>query len=121
MWRQQCRPPRARAIAAKEKGRARLYGTIARCRLASGAEPQLLNDLKEFEALHVPGFIGTYIYRMDDDPQTCYMAVVFESKAAHWANAHSPEQDARYQKMRAHFAADPEWHDGEIIASTMQR
>jgi hypothetical protein len=40
---------------------------------------------------------------------------VFETKAAYIANAGSPEQDARYQQLRALHVADAEWHDGEIL------
>ena len=41
--------------------------------------------------------------------------VVFESREAYWANAQSPDQNQRYQEMRALMLADPEWHDGEIV------
>jgi hypothetical protein len=43
--------------------------------------------------------------------------VAFESKEAYQKNAASPEQNARYEEYRALLDADPEWHDGEIIAS----
>jgi quinol monooxygenase YgiN len=95
-----------------------MYGTIARMQVKPGAEQALQQQLRDFEALKVPGFITTYIYRMDADPNVYYLAVVFESKDAYWANARSPEQAARYQQMRALLASDPEWHDGEIVAST---
>jgi hypothetical protein len=48
------------------------------------------------------------------------MVVAFESKDAYWANARSPEQDARFKEMRALLASDPEWHDGEIVGSVTQ-
>ena len=93
-----------------------MYGTVARMRIKSGAESQLEQQLREFESLKVPGFVTTYVYRMDADPQTCYMAVVFDSKESYVANARSPEQDVRYQQMRALLDSDPEWHDGEIVS-----
>lgn len=93
-----------------------MYGTVARMRITPGAESQLEQQFREFESLKVPGFVTTYVYRMDADPQTYYLAVVFDSKAAYEANAHSPEQDARYQQMRALLESDPEWHDGEIVS-----
>ena len=37
------------------------------------------------------------------------------AQRAYQANAASPEQDARYQKLRALLARDPEWHDGEVV------
>ncbi len=93
-----------------------MYGTVARMRIKQGAEGQLEQQLREFESLKVPGFVTTYVYRMDADPQTHYMAVVFDSKESYVANARSPEQDARYQQMRALLESDPEWHDGEIVS-----
>ena len=92
-----------------------MYGTVARMQIKPGAEGQLEQQLREFESLKVPGFVTTYVYHMDADPQTFYMAVVFDSKESYVANARSPEQDARYQQMRALLDSDPEWHDGEIV------
>jgi heme-degrading monooxygenase HmoA len=95
-----------------------MYGTIARLRLKPGAEQQIDQQMREFEALKIPGFIATYVYRMDADPRECYMAVAFDSKDSYWANAQSPEQDARYRKMLALLESEPEWHDGEIVHTT---
>jgi heme-degrading monooxygenase HmoA len=74
-----------------------------------------MRQFAEFKSLNVPGYIGDYVYRMDNDPNEYYMAVLFESKEAYHANAQDPAQDARYQEMRALLTEDPEWHDGEII------
>jgi hypothetical protein len=52
---------------------------------------------------------------MDADPDEYILAVAFESREAYAANAASPEQDARYQELRALLEADPEWNDGEIV------
>ena len=105
----------------EEKGSVSMYGTVALLRIKPGAEQQLMDEMKTFEAQRVPGFISSTVYRTDADPQMCYLTVMFESKEAYWENARSPEQDARFQAMRAHLAADPEWHDGEIIASMTQQ
>lgn len=92
-----------------------MYGTVARLRVKPGGEIQLRQDLTDFESLKIPGFVTTYVYRMDADPNDYYMAVIFDSKEAYRANAESPEQDARYHKMLASLEGAPEWHDGEII------
>jgi heme-degrading monooxygenase HmoA len=98
-----------------------MYGTVARMRIKPGMEEQLLEfDRKEL-AVNIPGFTGEYIYRMDADPTVYYLVVVFESKEAYGANASSPEQDARYQEMRALLESDPEWNDGEVVAAYPQR
>ncbi len=92
-----------------------MYGTIAQLRLKEGREEALSALIREFEAADVPGAMGEFIYRMDNDPQEYYIAVMFESKEAYFANANSPEQDARYRKMLELVEGEPEWHDGEIV------
>ena len=91
-----------------------MYGTIARLQAKPGVEAQLRALSQEF-AGQIPGHLGTYVYRADSESDVYWVAVAFTDKAAYQANAQSPEQDARYQKMRALLAADPEWHDGEIV------
>ncbi len=92
-----------------------MYGTIARVRLKPGMENAAMQAIREEDDAHIPGLIKQYIYRMDADPNTYYIAVIFENKETYFANANSPEQHARYLKMRALMEAEPEWHDGEII------
>jgi quinol monooxygenase YgiN len=92
-----------------------MYGTVAQMRVKPGMEQQLLQVGRDFQAEGVPGFVGEYVYRMDADPSVFYLVVVFANKEAYWANARSPEQDARYKKMRELLQSDPEWHDGEIV------
>lgn len=99
-----------------------MYGTVARFQFKPHAEAVRLMALsREFEALSVPGHLGAYVYRTDADPTTYLMAVAFADKAAYHANAVSPEQDTRYQRMCTLFTADPEWQDGEIIFDGLTR
>jgi quinol monooxygenase YgiN len=100
-----------------ERKETNMYGTIAHCRVKPGMEQQLAEQMRMFEAAKVPGAIATYIYRMDADPNDCYLAVVFASKEAYWANAQSPEQDARYRQLLSLLESEPEWHDGEIVSA----
>ncbi len=92
-----------------------MYGTVARMQLKPGAQQQMLAQLREFESAHVPGFVSSYVYQMDAEPDVFYVAVAFQNKDAYLANARSPEQHSRYEKMRALLTAEPEWHDGEIV------
>lgn len=94
-----------------------MYGTVARLRAKPGAEKKLIEMSQSETDLQLPGFVGQYVYRMDADPNEYYLVVVFESKEAYFANADSPEQDARYREFRALLEGDPEWHDGEIVYS----
>jgi quinol monooxygenase YgiN len=91
-----------------------MYGTIARAKVKSGAL-EALQSIAEAETERAPGYVAQYVYQMDDDPNELYIAVIFESKEAYVANAQSPEQHARFEKMMECFTAEPEWHDGEIV------
>ncbi|HEY7035667.1 MAG TPA: antibiotic biosynthesis monooxygenase [Thermomicrobiales bacterium] len=94
-----------------------MYGTVARMKIKPGAEEQLRQISRDFESIQVPGFVSQQIYRLDAHPNEYILVVAFESKDAYVANAGSPAQNDRYQQIRALLAAEPEWHDGEIVAS----
>jgi len=92
-----------------------MYGTVARMRLKAGAEAQMQELMKEYEGLDVPGHVRSTLYRMDGDASEYYLAVEFEDRESYQANAESPEQNARYEKMVAILDGAPEWHDGEVL------
>lgn len=92
-----------------------MYGTVARMKAKPGAEAALADQLRAFEEAHVNGAVGSYIYRMDNDPSEYYLAVIFTSKETYVANANSPEQDVRYRQLLSLLEGAPEWHDGEIV------
>ena len=94
-----------------------MYGTMARIRPAPG-------KTRELEALgrrwqddpgsRPEGLVNQYLLIPDGRQDEVLLFVVFESKEAYWANARSPEQDARYREFRALLTEDPVWTDGEI-------
>ena len=90
-----------------------MYGTIARVKI----DPAKLEDLKTLgQRMGVaPGQVARYVFQMDADASELYLIAVFESREAYWSNAQSPDQNQRYQEMRALMLTDPEWHDGEIV------
>ena len=92
-----------------------MYGTVARFHIKPGMEGQLVEQYRTFEAAKVPGVVASYLYRMDSDVNGYYVSVVFASREAYWANAQSPEQDARFRQLLPLLATEPEWHDGEIV------
>jgi hypothetical protein len=93
-----------------------MYGTVARIRLKPEAVEAIAQLTRE-EIPHVTGIVFEHIYRLDADPLECFLVVGFASKEAYVANANNPEQHTRYLRYRELFAADPEWHDGEIVFS----
>lgn len=94
-----------------------MYGTVARMTAIPGSEESLQEMSNQIEQADFNGMVASYVYQMDSNPDEYYIAVIFESKEAYVANAESPEQNARYEKLRALLTADPEWHDGEIVSS----
>lgn len=93
-----------------------MYGTVVRLTLLPGKEAEMQALADDYAAETVPGYLGEYVYRMDAEPNVYYMMALFESRDAYHANAQSPAQHARYLKFRALLAAEPEWHDGEVIS-----
>jgi heme-degrading monooxygenase HmoA len=94
-----------------------MYGSIARYRLRPGMEDQLLAFGQKIREARLPGLVGGFTYRMDDDPGVYHQAVVFESREAYRALAESPEQDARYRELLSIIVGPPEWHDGEVVGT----
>ena len=95
-----------------------MYGTVARIRVKPGMDDKLRQLSSEQDAAGwMPGFVFEHIYQMDANRNEYMMVVAFESREAYLANANSPEQHARYEAFRALLAAEPEWHDGEIVHS----
>lgn len=92
-----------------------MYGTVARIKLLPGAEAEMMRLSKEYEGLGLPGHIATYVYKLDGAEDEYIMAVLFDSRERYHANAQSPEQHTRFERMRALMAADPQWADGEVI------
>jgi heme-degrading monooxygenase HmoA len=98
-----------------------MYGTVARFSLRPGAEAAMQALVREFDAIDpgIPGFRGELVYRSDRDPSEYYLAVLFDSREAYVANANHPEQHRRYLRLRELLSADPEWHDGEVVHSSL--
>ena len=91
-----------------------LYGTIAKMTLKPGAEEKMMQSMEGSDAGR-EGHVATYVFKSDADPNVHFVTTVFESKSAYKAFADSPDQDKRFRQMRELLAADPEWHDGEVV------
>ena len=92
-----------------------MYGTIARIKVKADQEQELRDHINDFGSTRTPGFIASALYRADAGGQEYWLAVIFESSETYRANAASPEQNARFEKMRSMLEGDPEWHDGEVV------
>src|SRR5260370_30210704 len=84
-----------------ERKERRMYGTVARMKAKPGTG-ELLTELgRQFHEDRPAGMVGTWVYQMDADPDEYILAVAFESREADTAHAARPQQDARYQELRA--------------------
>jgi hypothetical protein len=89
-----------------------MYGTIAKLKTKKG----VLDEIRKMETGRRPaGFLGSYVFNSDQDPEEMWLVAIFESKSSYISNANSPEQDKEFRSLMQFLKADPEWHDGEIV------
>ena len=98
-----------------------LYGTVARFSLKPGADSaceEFFSHWRDEERTLevIPGAVGTWLLRPDDEPAIAYAAVLFESKRTYVDNAASAAQDLQYRALREWLTEDPEWFDGRVAA-----
>ena len=92
-----------------------MYGTIARMKAKKGA----LEQLRKMETGRQPaGFVHSYVFQSDTDPDELWLVALFKDKATYTANADSPEQDKEFRALMEFLKSEPEWHDGEVIVSS---
>jgi heme-degrading monooxygenase HmoA len=91
-----------------------MYGTVAKMTLKPGAEEKIMQAM-EGPQTGREGHVATYVFKSDADPNIHFVTTIFESKAAYKKFADSPEQDKRFNQMKELLAAEPEWHDGEVV------
>ena len=89
-----------------------MYGTIAKL----NAKPGAVEELSKMEnGRHPAGYIGSYVFKSDKEPNELWLVAIFENKATYVANAGSPEQDKEFRSLMQFLKSEPEWHDGEIV------
>jgi quinol monooxygenase YgiN len=92
-----------------------MYGTIARIKAKKGA----LEQLRKMETGRQPaGYVQSYVFQSDNDPDELWLVAIFKDKTAYTANAASPEQDKEFRALMEFLESEPEWHDGEIVVSS---
>jgi quinol monooxygenase YgiN len=86
-----------------------------------GHEQQLIEMQKSWDETRgtkVDGPVASYVFKSDGAQNEYTLVAVFRDRQTYQANASDPEQDAWYRNLRSHLAADPEWRDGEVVASS---
>jgi quinol monooxygenase YgiN len=94
-----------------------MYGTIARYRVKPGKLDELiaLTEANRPENTGGPGIM--IVFQMDRDPNEILAVFASESREAYRAMSEDPATHELYLQMMEFMAAEPEWNDGEIIAS----
>jgi quinol monooxygenase YgiN len=98
-----------------------MFGTIARYRVKSGHDKQLVNEMRSFEENAPEGWVYHTIFQSTKDPNEIWISVVFDSEEAYRKNASSPDMDKEYRKLLEHLQGEPEWHDGNVIHEAMRQ
>ncbi len=93
-----------------------MYGTIARLKAKEGA----LEQIRKMETGRQPaGFVKSFVFRSDNDPSELWLIAIFRDKDSYQVNAASPEQDNEYRQVAKYLIDEPEWHDGEVVFSSV--
>lgn len=94
-----------------------MYGSVSRWRVKDGKQDELRLLMEEVTREQPPGSRALYVYQANSDPREHWVVGVWDSREAYTSNSATPEQDSRFQRLRALMETDPEWHDGEIVVS----
>ncbi|HEU5431444.1 MAG TPA: antibiotic biosynthesis monooxygenase [Thermomicrobiales bacterium] len=98
-----------------------MFGTVARVTVQPGKDEELIAIGEEWVSARgeATGEVASYLFKLEERPGDYVLIGIFRDRAQYYANAHDPETDRWYRRMRATLAADPEWHDGEVIQSAI--
>ena len=97
-----------------------MFGTIARTRLKEGVTVDQLKELFAGVEGRPAGSVSLLVFQSANDPRDIWIASAFESRDAYFKNADSPEQNARFERMRALLEGQPEWHDGDVLVAVSE-
>lgn len=98
-----------------------MFGTVTRVRLKEGVSIEDLTSLFDVEDRPASSLALIALQSVDDSREV-WLASAFESREAYFKNADSPEQNARFERMRALVEdSPPEWHDGNVVFLATER
>ena len=90
-----------------------MFGTIFRAQVQPGKKDEFQKRMMDDRSMP-KGFRAAYLF--DTAGDEVWGVAIFDDEATYRANASSPESDAQYREWRALLTADPEWHDGTVLA-----
>ena len=92
-----------------------MYGSVSRWRVKDGRQEDLKRLADELMRDRPSGAGAVFVYQAEADPREFWVVGAFASREAYTKNSDSPEQHARFSKLRELMDGDPEWHDGEVV------
>lgn len=98
-----------------------MYGTIGRARVRPENRDRLVEVLRKQAYAGVQGFRQAFVMFPENRQDEAVFVAMFADRDSYWANANDPAQHQRYLEYRALLENEPEWADGEWIASTDSR
>jgi hypothetical protein len=90
-----------------------MFGTVGHIRFDPANRAKLEQEMNDETYLTVNGYRWGQVLFDENDPGHAVIVAVFDDRDTYFENADAPEQDARYQRMRALLSEDPTWTDGE--------
>lgn len=94
-----------------------MYGSVSRWRVTEGKQGEFESLAKELMQERPSGSRSVMVYRSGADPTEYWVVGAFDSREAYESNSATPEQNSRFERLRALMQSDPEWHDGEVVIS----
>lgn len=97
-----------------------MFGSIFRMHSKPGQAGAVEEHMRRWQRERRPkvaGVVAGYLLTSRDRPDELVGVAVFDSEENYRKNAADPEQDRWYRELRALLQADPEWNDGEILAT----
>ena len=100
-----------------------MYGTVAKMKVKAGQQDQLIALMDEWwtdRAPTIKGARSSSVHKSSAAENEWILAVVFDTKENYEANAADPGQDEWFQRVVTCLDGEPEWNDGEVVASHHQ-
>lgn len=94
-----------------------MYGTVSRFRINPGSEAAVLALSRELADDPPPGFVASYVYRLDSGGDEYITAAMWTDRDTYQKNAADPRQQRWFERVQEHLAGQPAWNDGEVVGA----
>ena len=92
-----------------------MYGTIAKMKVKKGQVEDFRNAMEEIDEDDAKGYVATYLFQMDSNPDEIQMIAIFKDEESYRKNAEKEDTHQNYLTMMEYLEAEPEWQDGKVV------